>query len=83
MTREEIYRQAILNTAVTDDLLESGQNAVYAAMDVWGKQEAIGFRKWNIERNRFLFDEAGQWPSPNETDDQLYNLYLESKNKKQ
>lgn len=86
--KEEILDAADSNWPYDLDMETTTKKAAYEAMDVWGKQEAIGFWDWvgecdytksdgDIYIDRNPHGIKGGYYTP----EQLYNLYLQSKNK--
>lgn len=64
--------------------------AAHAAMEQYAKQEAIGFDRWKMEhnftwtldsdKNMMWYDVTEYFPKKFATHEELYNLYLQSKN---
>lgn len=69
LTKEEIVRK-LSDGWVGGMTPGDEQRIVYPAMDIWGKQEAISFKKFWDNYDPPI----GKFPN----DDELYQLYLDS-----
>lgn len=89
MTKEEIIEQHCFveyDDNIKSDVVHSNAINIYTAMEEYSKQESIAFAEWctqNYEDKNGMTETLADWESfltrEHFTTEQLYNLYLQSK----
>jgi hypothetical protein len=88
LTKEEILEQELNGEEL--EFLGDNMGNVFDAMNVYAKQESIGFNEWKDDK--FFMKHRGRWYDtkhdgknwgtfPSYTNDELYELYKQSINK--
>ena len=79
-TKEETLKDLRLKHNYATNILPHEERIVFPAMDIYAKQEAIGFAEWIDKQEYIQSTDKSNWHKfgtyeGNYTTEQLYNLY--------